>query len=77
MSLNQNKAEELIRTTMIGAIAKIEKVFGPFWGHGKEPDERTEKQDRIYKLFLNLREQILDHGNEQIRKLRERKNGSN
>jgi len=73
MSSLKKEAEQLIRTTMIGAISKIEKTFGPFWGFGKDPEERTEKQDRIYQLFMKLREQILDHGNEQIRKLRERR----
>lgn len=69
MSLSNRHAEQLIRTTMIGSIARIEKVFGPFWGFGKDPEERTEKQDRIYSLFKELREEILDLGNEQIRKI--------
>lgn len=69
MSLNNKRAEQLIRTTMIGSIARIEKVFGQFWGFGKEPEERTEKQDRVYSLFKELREEILDLGNEQIRKI--------
>lgn len=69
MSLSNKHAEQLIRTTMIGSIARIEKVFGPFWGFGKDPEERTEKQDRIYSLFKELREEILDLGNEQIRKI--------
>lgn len=71
MSLSKRAAEQLVRTTMIGSISKIEKVFGPFWGFGKDPEERTEKQDKIYSLFMELREQILDLGNEQIRKIRE------
>jgi hypothetical protein len=54
---------------MIGSIAKIEKIFGPFWGFGKDPEERTEKQDRVYSLFRQLREEILDLGNEQIGKI--------
>ena len=69
MSLSNKHAEQLIRTTMIGSIARIEKVFGPFWGFGKGPEERTEKQDRVYSLFKELREEILDLGNEQIRKI--------
>ena len=69
MSLSNKHAEQLIRTTMIGSIARVEKVFGPFWGFGKDPEERTEKQDRIYSLFKELREEILDLGNEQIRKI--------
>lgn len=60
---------------MIGSIVKIENVFGPFWGHGKKRSERTEKQQRLYELFMELREQILDLGNEQIGKIRGEDNG--
>jgi len=69
MSLSNKRAEQFVRTTMIGSIAKIEKIFGPFWGFGKDPEERTEKQDRVYSLFRQLREEILDLGNEQIGKI--------
>jgi hypothetical protein len=50
--------EKLIKTTMIGSVAKIENVFGPFWGHGKKQDERTEKQQRLYELFMELQEKL-------------------
>lgn len=55
---------------MIGAIDKIEQRFGKFWGFGKLDEERTEKEERIYNLFMELREDILDLGNDQIRKIR-------
>jgi hypothetical protein len=67
--------ESYIRTTMIGAISKIENKFGSFWGFSKSPEERTENQTKLYELFRELREEILDLGNEQIRKCR--KNNGN
>jgi len=73
MNLNRSEAktvETLLRTTMIGSISKIEDLFGRFWAHGTPPEERTEKQEKLYELFMELREQILDLGNEQIRILR-------
>lgn len=75
MSLSNKDIEKLIKTTMIGSIAKIENVFGPFWAHGKKRHERTEKQQRLYELFMELREQILDLGNEQIGKIKGEDNG--
>lgn len=75
MNLNQHEIlemERLIKTTMIGSIARVEEFFGPFWGFGKDPADRTEKQEKLYQLFLDLREDILDLGNEQIRILRKR-----
>jgi hypothetical protein len=56
---------------MIGAISEIEQVFGKFWAFGKDPENRTEKQEIIYDMFMELRERILDLGNEQIKKMKE------
>lgn len=55
---------------MIGSIDKIEQKFGRFWGFGKLAEERTEKEQRIYEIFMELREEILDLGNDEIRKIR-------
>lgn len=68
--MDNKQVESLIRTTMIGAISKIEERFGVFWGFGKPDEERNEKQEKIFNLFRELREEILDLGNEQIRKFR-------
>jgi len=54
-----------IETTMIGALASIEKFFGSFWGHD-EP-EQTPDQARIKELYEELRSEVLDKGNLQIR----------
>lgn len=53
-----------IRTTMIGALAAIEKKFGHLWNHLGVPETEEEKQ---YKLVYDeLRKDILDKGNQQI-----------
>ena len=48
--------EKRIRTTMIGSLELIEKIFG------EEIKNNTEFRDK----FLILREKILDLGNKQI-----------
>ena len=60
-----------IRTLMIGSIDRIEDKLGDLWGHFKEDDEEiTEKEEELYELFMELRESILDFGNQQICKVR-------
>lgn len=55
-----------IQTTMIGALASIEKFFGPSWGHDLEGG-LTPKQEKMKELYDELRSEILDKGNVQIR----------
>lgn len=57
--------QKRIKTTMIGAISSIEKIFGPLWGH--ESEYKTPEQDDLYQIFVELRTEILDNGNLQIR----------
>lgn len=60
-----------LRTLMIGAIDRIETKLGYLWGHYKPEDEdTTEEEDEIYEQFMDLRESILDFGNEQICKVK-------
>ena len=60
-----------IRTLMIGSIDRIEDKLGDLWGHFKEDDEEiTEREEELYELFMELRESILDFGNQQICKVR-------
>lgn len=54
-----------IQTTMIGAIASIEEHLGQFWG--KDSDSPSPAQNRFHELFEELRDEILDKGNSQIR----------
>jgi len=54
-----------IETTMIGALASIEKYLGPLWCH--DCPEQTAEQLRIKEVYEELRSEILDKGNTQIR----------
>ena len=60
-----------LRTLMIGSIDRIENKMGDLWGHFKEEDEDiTEQEEEMYELFMELRESILDFGNQQICKIK-------
>ena len=50
---------------MIGALASVEKFFGSLWGHDN-PDP-TPEQVKVKEVFEELRSEILDKGNAQIR----------
>lgn len=54
-----------IETTMIGSLASIEKFFGSFWGHNE--DGQTPEQAAIKEVYEELRSEILDKGNVQIK----------
>lgn len=60
-----------LRTLMIGSIDRIENKLGDLWGHFKgEEEDTTEEEDELYELFMELREEILDFGNQQICKVK-------
>jgi hypothetical protein len=64
--------EKRIQTTMIGALARIEECFGYLWGHKKSEDEQlTDKEQEFLDLWEYLRNDILNYGNAQIRKVKE------
>lgn len=69
---NTDAAEVAIRTTMIGAIERIENKLGFLWAHGKEDGDPsiTDEQAELYEIFMDLREEILDFGNQQICKIK-------
>lgn len=54
-------------TTMIGAIAEIEKCFGELWGHGKDEQDLNKSEREWRKRFTLLRTAILNNGNNQLR----------
>ena len=56
-----------IRTTMIGAIASFEEAFGKLWGIDLEYEELNSKQLRFKELWEEVRRDILNKGNMQIR----------
>jgi hypothetical protein len=57
--------ETRLRTIMIGSLSRIEESFGYLWNHGDDP--QNDKQDDFADKWENLRAEILNHGNHQIR----------
>lgn len=55
-----------IQTTMIGAIADIEEYFSYLWN----VDNPTAEDLEFKTLFDDLRQSILDRGNNQIRNIK-------
>lgn len=68
--LDKDKLQEAItksmKTIFIGAIASIEEKFGALWAHG-ENRPRTPEESQLYAVFTELRKEILDKGNTQVR----------
>ena len=60
-----NTAKKKIQTTMIGSLSTIEKHFSFLW----DVDNPTMEQEQLKNLFEDLRSEILDRGNTQIRNL--------
>ena len=61
-------SQKKVQTTMIGALSTIEKNFGFLWGH-ENSEELTPEQTHMKELFDEVRAEILDRGNNQIRNL--------
>ena len=64
----QKIASKKIQTTMIGALSSIEKHFGFLWSHEND-GELTPEQEHMRDLYDEIRSEILDNGNHQIRSL--------
>ena len=61
-------AKKKIQTTMIGALSSLEKHYGFLWGQDQE-GELTPEQQHMKDLYEEIRSEILDKGNNQIRNL--------
>jgi len=61
--------EKRFKTVFVGAVSKIEEAIGTLWG-GDEVDEKkmTPTQLKWYEIFLELRDDIFDQGNDQKNK---------
>lgn len=68
-SRNQLKTEfeKRIKTTMIGALSSFEKGFGEFMGINN--DNPSPKQQELCDIWEDVRQEILDRGNKQIRSM--------
>ena len=63
-----NIASKKIKTTMIGALSTLEENLGFLWGHESDEDISPEQQ-HMKTIFEQVRSDILDKGNTQIRNL--------
>tara|TARA_R100000808_G_scaffold19731_1_gene42749 strand:- start:15468 stop:15866 length:399 start_codon:yes stop_codon:yes gene_type:complete len=61
-------AKKKIETTMIGALSSVEKNLGFLWGHEEQRDLTPEEQ-HVKNIYDQIRSEILDKGNNQIRNL--------
>lgn len=57
--------EKRFKTLMIGSIARFEESFGYLWNHDDEPE--TDNQKLFLEKWEKLRNDLLNHGNSQIR----------
>ena len=59
------------QTTMIGALDSFEKAFGYLWGHGKKTSELTNEEAENRVIWEQVRNDILNKGNNQSRAAQE------
>ena len=55
------------KTTMIGDLDRVEKMFGDLWGAGLQEDQLTDEQYELRKKWNLLRTDMLNNGNNQLR----------
>lgn len=66
----KSSANKHIKTTMIGAIAAVEKEFGSYFGYDENGQDKNEplsaEEQQMRDVFLAFRAQVLNLGNQQI-----------
>lgn len=65
---SKNILTKRFQTTMIGALFEFEKMFGYLWGHDKDEKDLTDKELDFLDRWDMVRNQILNNGNNQLRK---------
>jgi dsDNA-specific endonuclease/ATPase MutS2 len=60
--------EKRFQTTMIGSLYEFEESFGYLWGQDKEGHQLTEQEQKFRIKWEDTRNQILNNGNNQLRK---------
>ena len=65
----ENELAAKMRTIMIGALDSIEKKLGPIWGCNEKRQLTQEERD-LAEVYAELRTEILDKGNTQIRNIK-------
>ena len=61
----KSEVETRIKTAIIGSLSSIEKYFGKLFGYNEE--KLTPQQREWKNTFEEMRSEILDKGNAQIR----------
>ena len=61
--------ERRCRTIFIGNLDSIEQKFGYLWGFPKLPEQLKEKELLFFQLWKDLRKEILDKSNNQVKLL--------
>jgi hypothetical protein len=56
------------QTTMIGSLFEFEKTFGYLWGQNKNEEDLTDSELDFLDRWDFVRNQILNNGNNQLRK---------
>jgi hypothetical protein len=56
------------QTTMIGSLFEFEKTFGYLWGQNKDENDLTDMELDFLDRWDAVRNQILNNGNNQLRK---------
>lgn len=59
--------EKKAKTSMIGTLARCEENLGFLWGHDLDEEELTREQLKYADIWENLRTEILNHCNSQLR----------
>jgi len=55
------------KTTMIGALARFEDMFGYLWGDKLDERDLNDEQLEFRKMWNIVRTEILNNGNNQLR----------
>lgn len=58
-----------IKTSFIGALDSVESHMSPLW-ESEDGKPLTEAQKEIREMFMMIRSEILDKGNNQIREMK-------
>jgi len=62
-----NSLERKFKTTMIGSLARFERVFGYLWAHNVKGRALTNEERKAKELWDEVRNDILDNGHAQLR----------
>jgi hypothetical protein len=68
--MNNDQEDLLVKrfqTTMIGSLYQFEQAFGYLWGFDKDEEDLTEIEQRFKLKWENVRYNILNNGNNQLR----------